>query len=88
MSSVAFIIIRVAPAGRTLLLYFVFQINKQTNKQTNHRFTVRERDVCAGVVSQTDFDGVEAFPTRRIIMNAVESVCNSALFGIDLYDSK
>ena len=34
MSSVAFIIIRVAPAGRTLLLYFVFQINKQTNKQT------------------------------------------------------
>ena len=32
MSSVAFIIIRVAPAGRTLLLYFVFQINKQTNK--------------------------------------------------------
>ena len=35
MSSVAFIIIRVAPAGRTLLLYFVFQINKQTNKQTN-----------------------------------------------------
>ena len=32
MSSVAFIIIRVAPAGRTLLLYFVFQINKQTNE--------------------------------------------------------
>ena len=56
--------------------------------QYHHRFTVRERDVCAGVVSQTDFDGVEAFPTRRIIMNAVESVCNSALFGIDLYDSK
>ena len=37
MSSVAFIIIRVAPAGRTLLLYFVFQINKQTNKQIEYK---------------------------------------------------
>ena len=68
MYSVAFIIIRVAPAGRTLLLYFVFQINKQTNKQTNHHYE-RERAALRGRTSVMVF---VADVTRQLHQQRVE----------------